>query len=147
MTDADLREIAEKATPGEWSVDGGWAAGAHIHVGDRFGDKFTEVAWLRSYMLIPDNEVKANAAFIAAFNPATALALLDRLERAEKALKPFAEIADLMDLETTGFAPCDALSLICRDDEGEEVAHFMEFEVADFYRARSTLTKDTSNDE
>lgn len=61
------------------------------------------------------------------------------IERLEAALEPFADVADFMDSETEGFASYDKLSLIVRDDEGDEVASFMDFEVSDFYRARNTL--------
>lgn len=46
-------------TPGPW-LNAGRGAGSHIHA-----DK-GEVAWLRSYMGIPDEEIDANARLIAA---------------------------------------------------------------------------------
>lgn len=48
-----------KGTPGPW-LNAGRSAGSHIHA-----DK-GEVAWLLSYMGIPDEEIEANASLIAA---------------------------------------------------------------------------------
>lgn len=80
-----LREIAGKATQGEWpaatwygSMDGGFAAiGPHHLTPDGESDEPGGVAETRAL---------ADARHIAAFNPPTALALLDRLEAAEKAV-------------------------------------------------------------
>lgn len=80
-----LREIAGKATPGEWpeatwygSMGGGFAAiGPHHLTPDGESDEPGGIAETRAL---------ADARHIAAFNPSTALALLDRLEAAEKAV-------------------------------------------------------------
>ena len=96
MTDAELREMAEKATPGPWSVfvddsgTGEWTGWPLSIYADGIPDKnivrpggIWPYSWDAKTSIY---EANANAAFIAAFNPATALALLARLERAEKAL-------------------------------------------------------------
>lgn len=92
-----LRELAEAATPGPWTNTPAHSIGfkspmpdfhkAHIHVGprDNYGN-----ALACAIMGGPGAtgssaaEVDANAAFIAAFNPATALSLLSRLQAAEE---------------------------------------------------------------
>ena len=78
----ELRKLAEAATQGEWKWDG--------NVCDY--DPYNESPWLvdakDSYPPILGGQIKctntANAAFIAAANPAAILALLDRVEKAEK---------------------------------------------------------------
>lgn len=88
MTYADLRELAEKATPGPWIASGV----THEFGGDRFMFVNVEPLGEIARLPLPDRPAKGYAPticdqrFIAAFNPATALAILDRLERAEKAL-------------------------------------------------------------
>lgn len=67
-----LREAAEKATKGEWAVE----FDDEIYSTD--GVNHEQIA-----MVFSENEVR-DAAFIAAANPATVLALLDELEAAEK---------------------------------------------------------------
>lgn len=49
-------------TPGPW-LDGGKSAGWHIEASN---SEVSEIAWLRSYMGIPDDEIKANARLIIA---------------------------------------------------------------------------------
>jgi len=94
---AELRALAEKATGGEWRFPGTRIGGdASIIVGERllasvhprrFRAPFTE-----------DNaERDANAAFIAAANPQTILALLDERDRLRTALEPFAAMANAYD--------------------------------------------------
>jgi len=83
MTDdlTALRDLAEKATPGPW----------HFHQDDGTALDISEVCIPR-----PEEDVDLSiaslledrdGAFIAAANPATVLALLDRLERAERELE------------------------------------------------------------
>ncbi len=83
MTDdlATLRRMAEAATPGPW----------HFHQDDGTALDISEVCIPR-----PEEDVDLSiaslledrdGAFIAAANPATVLALLDRLERAERELE------------------------------------------------------------
>lgn len=68
----DLREAAEKATKGRWAVE----FDDEIYSTD--GVNHEQIA-----MVFSENEAR-DAAFIAAANPATVLALLDELETAEK---------------------------------------------------------------
>ncbi len=67
-----LREAAEKATKGRWAVE----FDDEIYSTD--GVNHEQIA-----MVFSENEAR-DAAFIAAANPATVLALLDELEDAEK---------------------------------------------------------------
>ena len=67
-----LREAAEKATKGRWAVE----FDDEIYSTD--GVNHEQIA-----MVFSENEAR-DAAFIAAANPATVLALLDELETAEK---------------------------------------------------------------
>lgn len=67
-----LREAAEKATKGRWAVE----FDDEIYSTD--GVNHEQIA-----MVFSENEAR-DAAFIAAANPATVLALLDELEAAEK---------------------------------------------------------------
>lgn len=67
-----LREVAEKATKGRWAVE----FDDEIYSTD--GVNHEQIA-----MVFSENEAR-DAAFIAAANPATVLALLDELEAAEK---------------------------------------------------------------
>lgn len=71
----ELRRIAEAATPGPWGADCCRAANMVYANGGHIGVDATEV----------------DAQHIAAFDPPTVLALLDRLERAEAAATPATE--------------------------------------------------------
>lgn len=102
---AELRQLAEKATQGEWwsdvvETDGEYgegedrASGYHsyaVYVGsESLLDMTNSTAacihedWDHDYHMAWDETAKRNAEFIAAANPATVLALLDELEAAEK---------------------------------------------------------------
>ncbi len=79
MTDPlDLETLAQKAraaTPGPWGAPDGLLTGPMLAILARFFDRDDE-----------DYEnAAANSAFIATFNPSTALALLDRLKALEQA--------------------------------------------------------------
>ncbi|EIP0480972.1 ead/Ea22-like family protein [Escherichia coli] len=109
-----LRQLAEKATHGEWwsdvvETDGEYgdgedrASGYHsyaVYVGNEsLLDMTNSTAaciheeWDHDYHMAWDETGKRNAEFIAAANPATVLELLDELEGAEK------RIAELEALE------------------------------------------------
>ena len=89
MTDvnkAQLRRLAEAATPGQWVTEdedfslGGNVIGVYVahQDGGRIGQAFANC-------LVPtDAKCRANAAFMAAANPAAVLSLLDELEGAHK---------------------------------------------------------------
>jgi len=100
MTDASrLRALAEAATPGRWDHDAG-----NVVLDDRY-----QVCCGRGTMeCCGDPEIAGNvhllaetsphdAAYIAAANPQTVIALLDRIERLEKALRPFAKAGELFE--------------------------------------------------
>ncbi|GBE72755.1 hypothetical protein EKINANG_44050 [Enterobacter sp. KINAN-G] len=76
-----LREAAEKATKGQWAVE--------------FDDEIYSTDGVNNEqiaMVFSENEVR-DAAFIAAANPATVLALLDELEAAEKRIAELEALA------------------------------------------------------
>ncbi|MEG2663248.1 MAG: ead/Ea22-like family protein [Hafnia sp.] len=75
-----LRQLAVKATKGEWRafIGAGGTCSIHTASDERFGDV---VDWPG---FDGKKNAKANAKFIAAANPATVLALLDELEAAER---------------------------------------------------------------
>lgn len=102
---AELRQLAEKATQGEWwsdvvETDGEYgegedrASGYHsyaVYVGsESLLDMTNSTAaciheeWDHDYHMAWDETAKRNAEFIAATNPTTVLSLLDELEAAEK---------------------------------------------------------------
>lgn len=83
---AELRRLAEAATPGKWVTEdedisiGGNVIGVYVahEDGGRIGQAFANC-------LVPtDEKCRANAAFIAAANPAAVLSLLDELEAFRK---------------------------------------------------------------
>lgn len=79
-----LREAAEKATKGQWAVE--------------FDDEIYSTDGVNNEqiaMVFSENEAR-DAAFIAAANPATVLALLDELEAAERRI---ADLEDLLEAE------------------------------------------------
>lgn len=83
-----LRELAEKATPGPWSVvDTPWGNGDWIVQGT--GDPHGRRPICDLQMIDPgdewdDGQDDANATFIAAANPDAVKALLDQVERLER---------------------------------------------------------------
>lgn len=85
----ELRAIAEKATPGTWymfwdtRVIKAEKALSPKHAVQKDWNIVRVPSRTMDYPISHD-EYKANAEHIAAFNPATALALLDRIERLEK---------------------------------------------------------------
>ncbi|HBV7902558.1 ead/Ea22-like family protein [Citrobacter freundii] len=104
---AELRQLAEKATQGEWwsdvvETDGEYgegenrASGYHsyaVYVGsESLLDMTNSTAaciheeWDHDYHIAWDETAKRNAEFIAAANPPTVLALLDELDAAENNL-------------------------------------------------------------
>lgn len=84
-----LREAAEKATKGQWAVE----FDDEIYSTD--GVNHEQIA-----MVFSENEA-SDAAFIAAANPATVLALLDELEGKDK------RIAELQAMLARLYAECD----------------------------------------
>lgn len=82
-----LRELAEKATPGPWEAEStrfGYDAHETPYVTPKTG--MYNVAQFYN-----QGQAADDAAYVAAANPATVLALLDRLERAEAKAKREAE--------------------------------------------------------
>ena len=87
---AELRRLAEAATPGPWYLDGPWWYGDDdsaycISTAEDAGRIAVTIAPPR-YIFGGEREVRdANARFIAAANPAVVLALLDRLAHMREA--------------------------------------------------------------
>lgn len=88
MTDIrKLRELAEKASPGPWTVNG-----EHFTVcstGNSGEDGRDYHVAMNGYAARDgaDSDAKADASYIAAVCPTQITALLDRLERAEDAMR------------------------------------------------------------
>jgi hypothetical protein len=79
MDDADLKRVAEAATPGPWKVtvvEGQWAVRATYLV-----DGLRHTRWPATCQMSTDAE--HDATFIATFDPPTVLGLLARLSAAE----------------------------------------------------------------
>lgn len=99
---AALRKAAEAATPGPWrhpdhgsvfAADSEQPDGTHVAVA-RCGDE-----WVPSGGLMCWRQAKANAVHIAAFDPPTCLALLDRLDAAERELTQLRASSDAVAAE------------------------------------------------
>lgn len=122
---SELVRLAEAATPGPWKqhlVDDTTVICSHGDVCCTFanGGRDDDVDF------DTDTErCEANAAFIAAANPQTILALTARVKELEEALKPFAEHAEKYD-----------------PDEGDDsdTAWDSDFKVGDLRRARLVLS-------
>lgn len=118
---AGLRELAEAATAGPWKwepddepegVGAGFVIPSHDY--ERTGRR----QWWN--MLFTDQS-KADAAYIAAADPATVLRLLDRLEAAEQALAGLAEWAHkYRDSTEYDFAGAEDAARAARDQRAAE---------------------------
>lgn len=94
MTDEELERLARAASPGPWGAGDGNYPGSAVR---SYGDDICETADK------VENEVgarrsAADAAFIAAFNPSTALALLERVRKAEAVASESAEWARALEV-------------------------------------------------
>ncbi|HDY6542318.1 TPA: ead/Ea22-like family protein [Pseudomonas aeruginosa] len=81
MTDhAELRRVAEAATPGPWSCNRHWAivGGPTLEFTNGAAQQQIAMACWQSWMR--EEELRNNAAFMAAANPKTILALLDEID-------------------------------------------------------------------
>lgn len=81
MTDhAELRRLAEAATPGPWSCNRHWAivGGPTLEFTNGAAQQQIAMACWQSWM--HEEELRNNAAFMAAANPNTILALLDEID-------------------------------------------------------------------
>lgn len=84
MTDIDLaklRGLAEKATPGPFDVERRDQGDGDIHYIVHGGPNGDDFAWCLDSL---DRRAKSNAAFIAAANPQTVLALVAVVEAAQR---------------------------------------------------------------
>jgi hypothetical protein len=75
-----LREAAEKATPGPWRRSGSWIMAP---------SRYLVALWGEGWKV-----EEADATYIAAANPTTILALLDRLQAAERVVEAARELDD-----------------------------------------------------
>jgi hypothetical protein len=91
-SDTDLRVLAEAATPGPWRHSGAtvWAPLNQDDPTDYSGEA---VAFIPT---LGDEFDADDAAWIAAADPTTILALIDRLQRVETALRDLVEAGDAM---------------------------------------------------
>lgn len=82
MTDEELEKVARAATPGPWEYDGHRIQGVEAVPVDWADEpQKPSVIWDPFRFDRPDED----RLYIAAFNPATALALLERVRKAEDA--------------------------------------------------------------
>jgi hypothetical protein len=86
MTDAELRALAAKATPGPWTVGPFWAIDTGIYVAGDYCLATTQTDSEEEGVTSTAERKSRDAAYIAAASPDTILALLDRVEKAEAAL-------------------------------------------------------------
>ncbi|MFU5758840.1 ead/Ea22-like family protein [Pseudomonas aeruginosa] len=81
MTDhAELRRVAEAATPGPWSCNRHWAIVGGPILEFTNGAAQQQIAMACGQSWMRDDELRNNAEFIAANNPKTVLALLDQID-------------------------------------------------------------------
>ncbi|HBP5418304.1 ead/Ea22-like family protein [Pseudomonas aeruginosa] len=81
MTDhAELRRVAEAATPGPWSCNRHWAIVGGPILEFTNGAAQQQIAMACGQSWMRDDELRNNAEFIAANNPKTVLALLDEID-------------------------------------------------------------------
>ncbi|HGE2263602.1 TPA: ead/Ea22-like family protein [Pseudomonas aeruginosa] len=81
MTDhAELRRVAEAATPGPWSCNRHWAIVGGPILEFTNGAAQQQIAMACGQSWMRDDELRNNAEFIAAANPKTILALLDEID-------------------------------------------------------------------
>ncbi|EKP5711793.1 ead/Ea22-like family protein [Pseudomonas aeruginosa] len=81
MTDhAELRRLAEAATPGPWSCNRHWAIVGGPILEFTNGAAQQQIAMACGQSWMRDDELRNNAEFIAANNPKTVLALLDEID-------------------------------------------------------------------
>jgi hypothetical protein len=81
----ELKEVAEKATPGEWSLN-------------KYGepvDATGENIRAKGIALTNAEDAKANTAYIALANPSTILSLIARVEQMEAALRKASQLASI----------------------------------------------------
>ncbi|WP_181578172.1 ead/Ea22-like family protein [Arthrobacter sp. AQ5-05] len=85
-----LRKTAEAATPGPWEMWNPAVGGSHISIAGKLAWRSIESA----SSFADDEKIPhwADARHIAAFDPPTVLALLDRVEAAEKAVAAVREL-------------------------------------------------------
>ena len=108
MADFDeLKALCERATPGPWEQTGSSVCNWHD------GTYELEVQVFRQEDGLA--QVRADAAFIAAANPATVLALLSANREMREALRPFSALADMVGEswtdETPAFVGADGVTI------------------------------------
>ncbi|WP_445446589.1 ead/Ea22-like family protein [Citrobacter freundii] len=146
---AELRQLAEKATQGEWwsdvvETDGEYgegedrASGYHsyaVYVGsESLLDMTNSTAaciheeWDHDYHMAWDETAKRNAEFIAAANPATVLALLDELETKEEQRANWFQMAQKLgedlDIAEKRIAELEAREVAVKQFDDFQIVHY-----------------------
>lgn len=99
MTHADLKEAAEKATPGPWFNDGGiiwYDSREQVCCGKGYQECCGQPDIKGGQEQLGEASEK-NAEFIALANPSRILSLIEENERLREALTPFAEFNTKID--------------------------------------------------
>jgi hypothetical protein len=129
MDDADLKRVAEAATPGPWVAQGRYL-GTPNHM------SFVAECRDQNGNWTTDRMSKANATFIATFDPPTVLSLLSRLSAAE---------ARVGVLEAALRALVDAIDY--REDEHNRRSYAIITSMPRaFHGARAALTQEPSHE-
>lgn len=140
----ELRKVTEAATPGPWLSELGLIWGDYPRAGFPVADTRGHDKYHRPAL---PGERDANAAHIAAFDPPTAIALLDEIDRQaqeiarlKEGLRPFAEYAERLEpREAGGWHRVNKFG-------GKDVVMDVTFtDLEPFIRAR-LLTQDTPDD-
>lgn len=82
-----LKELAERATPGPWSCNRHWAIVGGPILEFTNGAAQQQIAMACGQSWMHDDELRNNAEFIAAANPAAVLELIAEVERLRSALQ------------------------------------------------------------
>lgn len=110
-----LMVIAERATPGPWTIEPPQAGFSEIYGPN--GELIFGLAAGGENERLPVSDIKANAAFLDAFSPSSVLAILTRLVAAEaRAEKTEAERDEAQARETTIIEGCNALTELLKAD-------------------------------
>ncbi len=101
----ELRQVAERATPGPWEREGTGVLGER-EAWD-LGNGPARI--MKAQMPWQRERMEANAEHVATFDPPTVLALIDRAEAAEQAVERVREVAETSDDKYLTMAILEAL--------------------------------------
>ena len=125
-----LKRLAEAATPGPWE----WHPGHRTTMGDFQGPRGSICDFGDATQYYPTEGTPpsdADAAFIAAANPQTVLALLGRIEEADKENKRLRKAMDVQ--KRAAFTLADATQKIA----DAKVKHYVEKDRSEYYAEQS----------